>query len=64
MKADNSLTVIDGTIWDMFDELDEKQRQAFRLAARNYFNPKKDKILSIWHPVFQDECLRMKNRIK
>ena len=50
----------------LFKELDEKEEKLFREWARENYTPL-DPIKGIWHPVVQDECVKMnveKNSIK
>ncbi len=43
----------------MFRQLNEVEEQEFRQWARENFNPSKDDVNPVWHPVIQDECADM-----
>lgn len=40
-------------------DLDEDEESDYRKWAQNNFEPYQDKIVSVWHPVVKDECMRM-----
>ena len=43
----------------MFRQLNEVEEQEFRQWARENFNPSKDDVSTVWHPVVQQECADM-----
>ncbi len=43
----------------MFRTLSGSEEQEFRQWARENFDPNKDDVNSVWHPVIQDECADM-----
>ncbi len=56
MKDELVLTVHPDTMFGMFRELNPIEEKEFRSDARLNFDPANDKVLPIWHPVYQDEC--------
>jgi hypothetical protein len=43
---------------ELFRELDTKEEKEFREWARNNYK-KFDTIKGVWHPVVQDECVKI-----
>lgn len=43
---------------ELFRKLDEQEEEEFRQWARDTYEPL-SKINDLWHPVVQDECVRM-----
>ena len=44
----------------LFRSLNSQEEEEFRQWARENFNPESDQISSVWHPVVQDECAKMR----
>jgi hypothetical protein len=43
----------------LFKVLDAAEEAAFRQSAREHYKPLVDPISPIWHPAYQDECVKM-----
>lgn len=45
----------------MFQTLDKADQMSYRQAARENYNPNVDPNISgVWHPVYRDECFKIK----
>lgn len=44
---------------DLFEDLKSEEEKEFREWARGNFNPNKDVVNTVWHPVIVDECCKM-----
>lgn len=48
---------------NIFRDLTAEEEEEFRQWARDNFIPDIDVINNLWHPVIQDECMKMINDI-
>ena len=48
----------------MFKHLSQLEIIEYRQWARNHYNPRKDTINPVWHPVVQDECRNMQLEVQ